>query len=87
MLRHARGFFLADEGTDTRLIQDYLGHRDIKSRVIRPASVGCPLFGSASVCRDGRSGPDRKDLTGLNAHVAESKSDTAIGLRVHKQSA
>ena len=25
MLRHACGFFLADEGTDTRLIQDYLG--------------------------------------------------------------
>ncbi len=34
MLRHACGFFLADEGTDTRLIQDYLGHRDIKSTVI-----------------------------------------------------
>jgi integrase len=26
--------FLAEEGTDTRLIQDYLGHRDIKSTVI-----------------------------------------------------
>jgi type 1 fimbriae regulatory protein FimB/type 1 fimbriae regulatory protein FimE len=34
MLRHACGFFLADEGTDTPLIQDYLGHRDIKSTVI-----------------------------------------------------
>jgi type 1 fimbriae regulatory protein FimB len=34
MLRHACGFFLADEGTDTRLIQDYLGHRDIKSTAI-----------------------------------------------------
>ena len=34
MLRHACGFFLAEEGTDTRLIQDYLGHRDIKSTVI-----------------------------------------------------
>jgi integrase len=34
MLRHACGFFLADEGTSTRLIQDYLGHRDIKSTVI-----------------------------------------------------
>src|SRR5690242_9650102 len=34
MLRHACGFFLADEGTDTRLIQDYLGHGDIKSTVI-----------------------------------------------------
>jgi integrase len=34
MLRHACGFFLADEGSDTRLIQDYLGHKDIKSTVI-----------------------------------------------------
>jgi type 1 fimbriae regulatory protein FimB len=27
MLRHAWGFALADQGADTRLIQDYLGHR------------------------------------------------------------
>ena len=33
-LRHACGFYLAEEGTDTRLIQDYLGHRDIKNTVI-----------------------------------------------------
>jgi integrase len=34
MLRHACGFFLAEAGTDTRLIQDYLGHKDIKNTVI-----------------------------------------------------
>ena len=34
MLRHACGFYLAEEGTDTRLIQDYLGHKDIKNTVI-----------------------------------------------------
>ena len=33
-LRHACGFALAEEGTDTRLIQDYLGHKDIKNTVI-----------------------------------------------------
>jgi site-specific recombinase XerD len=36
MLRHACGFALANqEGTanDTRLIQQYLGHRDIKNTV------------------------------------------------------
>lgn len=33
-LRHACGFALAEEGTDTRLIQDYLGHRDISNTVI-----------------------------------------------------
>jgi len=33
MLRHACGFVLADEGVDTRLIQDYHGHRNIKHTV------------------------------------------------------
>src|SRR3954469_8619962 len=28
MLRHACGFYLANQGYDLRLIQDYLGHRD-----------------------------------------------------------
>jgi len=30
MLRHACGFALADQGADTRLIQDCLGHRNIQ---------------------------------------------------------
>jgi integrase len=30
MLRHAAGYFLANEGTDTRLIQQFLGHKDIR---------------------------------------------------------
>lgn len=30
MLRHACGIALADQGADTRLIQDYLGHRNIQ---------------------------------------------------------
>lgn len=34
MLRHSKGFQLAQNGTDTRAIQGYLGHRDIKSTVI-----------------------------------------------------
>src|SRR6516162_6104620 len=34
MFRHAAGFALAEEGTDTRLIQDFLGHKDIKSTVV-----------------------------------------------------
>ena len=29
MLRHACGYALADQGADTRLIQDYLGHRNV----------------------------------------------------------
>jgi integrase len=30
MLRHAAGYMLANGGVDTRLIQDYLGHKDIR---------------------------------------------------------
>ena len=30
MLRHAAGYALANEGVDTRLIQDFLGHADIR---------------------------------------------------------
>lgn len=33
MLRHSCGFTLANRGTDLRLIQDYLGHRDPKHTV------------------------------------------------------
>lgn len=38
MLRHACGFKLADNGLDTRLIQDYLGHRNIQHTVHYTAS-------------------------------------------------
>ena len=30
MLRHSCGYCLADQGTDLRTMQDYLGHRDSK---------------------------------------------------------
>ncbi|HWN98698.1 MAG TPA: tyrosine-type recombinase/integrase [Blastocatellia bacterium] len=30
MLRHSCGFYLANKGLDTRLIQDYLGHRSVQ---------------------------------------------------------
>lgn len=38
MLRHACGFALADQGMDTRLIQDYLGHKNIQNTVIYTAA-------------------------------------------------
>jgi type 1 fimbriae regulatory protein FimB/type 1 fimbriae regulatory protein FimE len=31
MIRHACGYYLANRGTDTRTIQDYLGHRNIQN--------------------------------------------------------
>ena len=33
MLRHACGYALADQGADTRPIQDYLGHRNLQHTV------------------------------------------------------
>ena len=33
MLRHSCGYYLANQGYDTRLIQDYLGHREIRHTV------------------------------------------------------
>jgi len=37
-VRHACGLALADQGADTRLIQDYVGHRDIRHTVIYGAT-------------------------------------------------
>jgi type 1 fimbriae regulatory protein FimB/type 1 fimbriae regulatory protein FimE len=34
MLRHSRGYVLANRGTDTRAIQAYLGHRNIQHTVV-----------------------------------------------------
>jgi type 1 fimbriae regulatory protein FimB/type 1 fimbriae regulatory protein FimE len=33
MLRHSTGYKLAGDGHDTRSIQDYLGHKDIRHTV------------------------------------------------------
>jgi integrase len=33
MFRHACGFLLANQGTDTRILQAYLGHRNIQHTV------------------------------------------------------
>jgi len=45
MLRHACGYALADLGVDTRLIQDYLGHRNIRHTVIYTASNAQRFYG------------------------------------------
>ncbi|MGP3121113.1 tyrosine-type DNA invertase [Serratia nevei] len=38
MLRHSCGYELANRGADTRLIQDYLGHKNIQHTVLYTAS-------------------------------------------------
>ena len=45
MLRHACGFALADNGVDTRLLQDYLGHRNIQHTVRYTASNAARFAG------------------------------------------
>ena len=42
-LRHSCGFALADKGHDLRLIQDYLGHRDLRHTVHYTRTAG-PRF-------------------------------------------
>lgn len=39
MLRHGCGYALANRGVDTRLLQDYLGHRSISSTVVYTATA------------------------------------------------
>lgn len=43
MFRHSCGYVLANKGLDTRLIQEYLGHKDIKSTV-RYTTVNAERF-------------------------------------------
>lgn len=45
MLRHACGYELAERGADTRLIQDYLGHRNIRHTVRYTASNAARFSG------------------------------------------
>ncbi|MGG8167334.1 tyrosine-type DNA invertase [Klebsiella aerogenes] len=45
MLRHSCGFALANMGIDTRLIQDYLGHRNIRHTVWYTASNAERFYG------------------------------------------
>ena len=40
MLRHACGFYLANKGCDLRVIQDYLGHKNIQNTVIYTQLTG-----------------------------------------------
>ncbi|HFZ2391031.1 TPA: tyrosine-type DNA invertase [Klebsiella aerogenes] len=45
ILRHSCGFALANMGIDTRLIQDYLGHRNIRHTVWYTASNAGRFYG------------------------------------------
>ena len=70
MLRHACGFALADQGADTRLIQDYLGHRNIQHTVRYKATIRLASSGF------GGEDPARKCL-----HIARLRRNLIIWLR------
>ncbi|EAT1700420.1 DNA recombinase, partial [Salmonella enterica] len=55
MLRHACGYALADKGADTRLIQDYLGHRNIR-HTVRYTASNAARFGEIWRGRTGKKG-------------------------------
>jgi site-specific recombinase XerD len=52
MFRHACGFQLANQGTDTRTLQAYLGHRNIQ-HTVRYTELSRTRF--KNLWRDGRS--------------------------------
>ncbi len=45
MLRHSCGYYLANNGHDLRLIQDYLGHRDPKYTALYTRTAACRFEG------------------------------------------
>ena len=45
MLRHSCGYALADRGTDFRVLQDFLGHRDPSMTVRYTRIAGCRFEG------------------------------------------
>ncbi|EIK6982733.1 tyrosine-type recombinase/integrase [Salmonella enterica subsp. enterica serovar Amager] len=55
MLRHACGYALANSGADTRLIQDYLGHRNIR-HTVRYTASNPARFGGIWRGREGKKG-------------------------------
>ena len=65
MLRHACGYALADQGADTRLIRDYLGHREIQ----HTARCTATALNCARSASDGRA---------ENCSVATTKYAVAI---------
>ncbi|HGM5835936.1 TPA: tyrosine-type recombinase/integrase [Serratia marcescens] len=52
MLRHACGYNLANRGNDTRLIQDYLGHKNIRHTVLYTAANSQRFINAWGVARN-----------------------------------
>lgn len=81
MLRHACGYELAERGADTRLIQDYLGHRNIRHTVRYTASNAARFVGlweRENLCEERRkretkyvsTGPEKTGQLGPNCQYS-----------------
>ena len=68
MLRHACVFALADQGADTRLIQDYLGHQSFST----PCATPLPTRRSLRSC-GGRCDVDGERLPKPGAHIRSER--------------
>jgi type 1 fimbriae regulatory protein FimB len=49
MLRHSCDYYLADQGTDLRTMQDHLGHRDPKHTALYTPCCRAPVGGVADI--------------------------------------
>jgi hypothetical protein len=75
MLQHAAGYVLANEGTDARLVQAFLGHADIRHTALSPKRQAA-VNGVSAVTGD-RKGPLPGDLTEGGATCATYR-ETAV---------
>ena len=70
MLRHAARYTLANAGKDTRSIQVYLGHKDIR-HTVRYAELSPTRFKTSSRT-DGKRNPEAHPSPGLRAAAFRS---------------
>ena len=85
MLRHSTGYYLANRGYDTRLVQDYLGEdrSDLTERHLRYLAVllrvlaPCRCFSAAPITNggNGSSGDNRDSNTPLEADHSRRAGD------------
>ena len=79
MLRHAAGYTLANAGKDTRSIQVYLGHKDIR-HTVRYTELSPTRFKTSSRT-DGKRNPEAHPSPGLRAAAFRSNEVATIDQR------
>jgi site-specific recombinase XerD len=81
MLRHATGYALANKGTDTRLIQDFLGHASIANTVRYTKLAPGRLAAVGMIGRQGAAatGPPRP-MNRVGPQAAHSRLNRAVCL-------